>query len=209
MFISKKKPYFPISEELRQYLFKYERNTTLPVNYTDLNRFSDAFPLLDKNGKDTLWETVVYPQYGLEDLFHNLRIVYAILKTNGDMSVMEHVYVDRIDYCTFGNSKPFRIRVVNQYNDNYDYFYIKRADASRLYGLELEHLLSPNRMNFLVTNETLIEEHIAGLPGDTFVNSYMNRQEANKVRIAKEFIKFNERCSVLLLGDMRSYNFVV
>jgi hypothetical protein len=31
----------------------------------------------------------------------------------------------------------------------------------------------------------------------------------NKIRLAKEFVKFNERCFVRLLGDMRSYNFVV
>ncbi|MCB0546045.1 MAG: hypothetical protein KDD19_00565, partial [Phaeodactylibacter sp.] len=30
-----------------------------------------------------------------------------------------------------------------------------------------------------------------------------------QIRIAKEFIKFNERCFVRLLGDMRSYNYVV
>ena len=30
-----------------------------------------------------------------------------------------------------------------------------------------------------------------------------------KYRLAKEFVKFNERCFVRLLGDMRSYNFVV
>ncbi len=33
--------------------------------------------------------------------------------------------------------------------------------------------------------------------------------ETNKIRIAKEFVKFNERCFARLLGDMRSYNFVV
>ena len=31
----------------------------------------------------------------------------------------------------------------------------------------------------------------------------------NHIRLAKEFVKFNERCFVRLLGDMRSYNFVV
>jgi hypothetical protein len=209
LIISRKKPAYPIIDELRQYLFRYERDTSLPLAYNDLLRYADSFPLLDKNGKDTLWESIIFPQNAVGELYHNLTIVYAKLKTNGDMSVMEHLYVDRIDYCTFGNSNPFRIRVVNHYNDNYDYFYIKKADASRIYGLELEHLLSPNRINYLVHKETLIEEHIAGIPGDVFIEKYMKRPEANKVRIAKEFIKFNERCSVLLLGDMRSYNFVV
>ena len=33
--------------------------------------------------------------------------------------------------------------------------------------------------------------------------------DTNMIRFAKEFVKFNERCFVRLLGDMRSYNFVV
>ena len=113
-----------------------------------------------------------------------------------------------MDYCTFGNTKPFRIRIVNQYNDNHDYFYVKKADASRIYGLELEQLLSPNEINFHVDRDTLVEEHI-GVPGDDFIENYLNREDLNEVRLAKEFIKFNERCFVRLLGDMRAYNYVV
>jgi hypothetical protein len=78
-----------------------------------------------------------------------------------------------------------------------------------VYGLELEHILSPNRITFLTGNDTLVEEHIPGLPGDVFVRDYLNRSETNKIRLAKEFVKFNERCFIRLLGDMRSYNFVV
>ena len=111
--------------------------------------------------------------------------------------------------CTFGNTKPFRIRIVNQYNDNHDYFYVKKADASRLYGLELEQLLSPNEINFHIDGDTLIEEHIIGVPGDDFINNYLDHDDLNEVRLAKEFIKFNERCFVRLLGDMRAYNYVV
>ena len=108
-----------------------------------------------------------------------------------------------------GNSQPFRVRIVNRFNDNYDYFYVKRADASRLYGLELEHLLSPNSINFLVSGDTLIEEHIVGIPGDDFIRQHLTRPHLNQVRIAKEFVKFNERCFVRLLGDMRAYNYVI
>ena len=122
---------------------------------------------------------------------------------------MKHLYVDRIDYCHFGNSKPFRVRIVNKLNDNYDYFYVKRTDASRVYGLELEYILSPNRINFFIDGNTLIEEHIPGIPGDKFMQTYTNSPSFNKVRIAKEFVKFNERCFVRLLGDMRSYNYVI
>ncbi|WP_400191877.1 hypothetical protein [Hymenobacter sp. B81] len=207
--ISKKKPSYRISPPLRQYLQLYDRETTLPVSYADLRRSSGAFPLLDRQGKDTLWETVQYEPHTLLELSQGLTEVYALLKTDGDLSFSEHLLADRIDYCRFGNSNPFRVRIVNQFNDNYDYFYVKRADASRVYGLELEHLLSPNSINFLVTGDTLIEEHIAGIPGDDFIKTRLDRPHLNQVRIAKEFVKFNERCFARLLGDMRAYNYVI
>ncbi|EAY31124.1 hypothetical protein [Microscilla marina] len=207
--ISKKKPFFPISENLRTYLSGYGRHSEFSLNYNDLLRYTDTFPLEDRYGKDTLWETVIYPQYAVQELHSALSFIYAILKMDGDKTLSKHLYIDRIDYCRFANSKPFRIRVVNQFNDNYDYFYVKQADASRVYGLELEHILSPNRINYLVYKDTLIEEHIAGIPGDTFIETYLTRKDVNKVRIAKEFVKFNERCFVKLLGDMRSYNYVI
>jgi hypothetical protein len=48
---------------------------------------------------------------------------------------------------------------------------VKKADASRVYGLELEHLLSPNRLNFLTHGNTLIEEHIAASPATSSSNA--------------------------------------
>jgi hypothetical protein len=86
---------------------------------------------------------------------------------------------------------------------------VKFADASRIYGLELEHILSPFRMSYLVRENTLIEEHIAGIPGDMFIGDYLGRPDLNKVRVAKEFVKFAERCYLRLLGDMRAVNYIV
>ena len=209
MDISRKKPPYPITPALRQYLRAYDRDTQLPVTYADLRQFTGSFPLLDRAGKDTLWQTVFFEPQMLRELGQGLIEVYALLKTAGDLSFSEHLVADRIDYCEFGNSRPFRVRVVNQLNDNYDYFYVKQADASRLYGLELEHLLSPNSMNFLVSGDTLIEEHIVGIPGDDFIRQHLRQPHLNQVRIAKEFVKFNERCFVRLLGDMRAYNYVI
>jgi hypothetical protein len=144
----------------------------------------------------------------MEALKVDLKYVYALLKVHGDLSVVDHLYVDRIDFCGFGNSLPFRIRIVNSINDNPDYFYVKQADASRVYGLELEHLLSPNRLNYVTCGSTLVEEHVAGVPGDVFIERWLGNPQIKPVRIAKELVKFNERCFIRLLGDMRSYNFV-
>lgn len=206
---SKKKVVFPVSKGLEEYLKQYNRESTLPLQYEDLLQYDSSLPLLDLEGNDTLWETVYFMGPQEEDIHKALTYIYALLKTDGDTEVTRHLSVARIDYCTFGNSKPFRVRIINRLNDNYDHFYVKRADASRVYGLELEYLLSPNSLIYFVHGGTLIEEHIVGIPGDDFIKRGLETSTFNQIRIAKEFVKFNERCFVRLLGDMRSYNYVV
>ena len=207
-FPTRRKPSFPINAELRGYLRRYKRERELPVTYERLRAFQEVSPLVDDAGKPTLWDSVIYDASEMSRLNEDLKEVYAWLKVDGDLSVVSHLYVDRVDFCTFGNSTPFRIRIVNAYNDNQDYFYVKKADASRVYGLELEHLLSPNRLNFLTHGSTLVEEHVAGIPGDMFIEKWLGRSDPKPIRVAKELVKFNERCFIRLLGDMRSYNFV-
>lgn len=204
-----KKDLFPVGDKLKHYLHLYGREIDLPVAYKDLLNYRHSTSLRDKKGKLTHWETAVYDLREMEFLKEGLIKTYAALKTEGNFSFIKHLDVDRIDFCEFGNSTPFRIRIINRINDNYDHYYIKAIDASRIYGLELENLLSPNRITFLCHKNTLVEEHIPGIPGDVFLDDYMDLPETNKIRIAKEFVKFNERCFARLLGDMRSYNFVI
>jgi hypothetical protein len=206
---SRKKPMYPLNDKLRTYLKLHGREVKLPVSYSDLLHYTWSVPIKDKNGKDTHWEKTSYDSKQWEHIRDGLVKIYAVLKTEGDYSFTKHLDVARVDYCTFGNSHPFRIRIVNKFNDNYDHYYIKIADASRVYGLELEHILSPNRITFFTCDNTLVEEHIPGIPGDVFIQQMMDSPETNKIRLAKEFVKFNERCFVRLLGDMRSYNFVI
>ncbi len=207
--IQQKKLFYPVSDSFREYLVHYKRSANLPVHYENLLQSVDSYPLMNAKNEDTLWQTMVYDQHYGKEIFNGLKEIYVLLRSGGDKNILPNLYVDRVDYCTFGNTKPFRIRIVNQYNDNHDYFYVKKADASRLYGLELEQLLSPNEINFHIDGDTLIEEHIIGVPGDDFINNYLDHDDLNEVRLAKEFIKFNERCFVRLLGDMRAYNYVV
>ncbi|MFZ4058976.1 MAG: hypothetical protein ACOYKE_12605 [Ferruginibacter sp.] len=206
--ISKKKISFKVSKTFSKYLKRYGREIPLPVSYDTLKYFDSGMPVLDSNGKDTFWETVFFNPVLTTEIHNGLKRIYSYLKASGNTQAEEHLYIERIDYCLFGNSKPFRIKIVNTYNEVYDYFYVKVADASRVFGMELEHLISPNSLNFLIDNNTLVEEHISGVPGDMFIRQYLNRPEFNPKRIAKEFVKFNERCFIRLLGDMRSYNFI-
>ncbi|GEM53685.1 hypothetical protein [Empedobacter brevis] len=205
-----KKPIYPVSYELNLYLEKYHRTTKASIEYDDLMRFSGCVALEDKEGNDTHWLGVYYTDSEHQEIQDSLNRIYTYLHSDGDEESLPYLVVDSIDYCTFGNSKPFRIRVRNILNDNYTNFYIKKADASRIYGLELEDILSPHRINFLVYKNTLIEEHILGIPGDVFIKKYLDKcNDLEKNQIAKEFVKFNERCFIGLLGDMRSYNYVI
>ncbi len=208
--ISRKKPSFPINKALKDYLTKYDRIVEMPVFYDDLLRYKGAVELFDKAGNDTLWLSLYYSEFERKEIDNNLKKIYTLLHADGSEMSFSFLNIDSIDYCTFGNSKPFRIKIRNVLNDNYMYMYIKKADASRVYGLELEHLLSPDRINFLVHGDTLVEAHIQGIPGDVFMNEgYEHFSSRDQKQISKEFVKFNERCTIRLLGDMRSYNYVI
>jgi len=208
--IYKKKPAYPISNLLSDYLTEQGRNIKIPIFYDDLLRFQGAVEVFDENGKDTLWVSCYYAEYERDEIDLSLKQVYSILHSDGSDNIIPYLNIDSIDFCTFGNTKPFRVKVRNILNDNYIFLYVKKADASRIYGLELEDLLSPNHINFLVHKDTLIEEHISGIPGDIYISEYLDTiSEQDKRALAKEFVKFNERCFVRLLADMRSYNYVI
>ena len=208
--ISRKKPTYPINERLYNYLTRYNRNIKIPIFYDDLLRFSGSVTVYDKYDNDTLWIRVYYPEFEQKEIDLSLKRMYNILHGDGTDAVLEYLIVDEIDYCTFGNSKPFRVKIRNILNDNYAYIYVKKADASRVYGLEFEDILSPNRIHFLIHKDTLVEEHVLGVPGDMFMEeSLKNLPKVEKQRLSKEFVKFNERSTLRLLGDMRAYNYVI
>ena len=208
--MSKKKPAYEITNKLFDYLTHHGRNIKIPIYYDDLLRFQGVVAIYDTQGNDTLWVTTFYSEFERQEIDLSLKKMYSVLHADGNDILIPYLSIDSIDYCTFGNSKPFRVKVRNILNDNYIFLYIKKADASRIYGLELENLLSPNHINYLVHGNTLIEEHISGIPGDVFIENNLDEcSERDKKEIAKEFVKFNERCFVRLLGDMRSYNYVM
>jgi len=208
--ISQKKPAFPVNDQLYDYLTMYNRNIKIPVVYDDLLRFAGSIVVYDKNGDDTLWVRVYYAEHERDEIDMSLKRMYMILHGDGSEDSLPFITVDAIDYCTFGNSKPFRVKLRNILNDNHTYLYVKKADASRVYGLELEHILSPNSINFVIYKDTLIEEHVLGIPGDVFLAEHLEDVSVRgKKRLSKEFVKFNERCMIRMLGDMRAYNYVI
>lgn len=207
--ISKKKSVFPVGGSLRGYLSRYNRVRDGGIRFEDLGHYDSAVPLYDESDIDTHWSTLLYLGAKHKEVCDDLLTTYSILKSDGDLSAVSDLYVDRVDLCLYGNTLPYRVRIVNSLNDNFDYFYVKQVDANRVYGLELEHILSPSRINYFTYGNTLIEEHIIGMPASDFIDRAMPKSKFNLVRLAKEFVKFNERCFVRLLGDMHAGNFVV
>ena len=141
--IAFRKPIFPVSEALQQYLEKYNRTTKIKFLYEDLLRFSDNVRILDKDGKDTLWLGVLYSEYEFKEIEANLNKIYTLLHSDGDIATLPYLKVDTIDFCTFGNSKPFRIRVRNILNDNYTYFILNRQMLPEYSGWNLKICFSP------------------------------------------------------------------
>lgn len=206
--IGAKKALYKVRPALNDFLARNGRSAHSPIAYAELLRFEGLLPVRGADGRETLWSHVIFRPHEQADIHARLVEAYQLLVADG--RPIEHLNVAGVDLCPYGNSQPFRVKILNRINDNHDYYYVKRTDASRVYGLELEHLLSPYRMNYLVDGETLLEEHIIGVPGDVFiVDPSRYGGGVNKVRLSKEFVKFNERCFVRLLGDMRAYNFVV
>ena len=200
---------FPVNAAFREYLQQYRRDIEIPLHYSDLIMYSHADSLKDVRGKWTHWENAVYEPCQLEFLKAGLIKTYVILKQLSIPAPETQLDIEQIDFCEYGNSIPFRIKIINNHNRQTDFFYIKPADASRLYGLELEHLLTHNPVNFLCHQNTLVEEHIEGVPGDIFLLQNQPFSETEKIALASAFVQFNESCFARLLGDMRSYNFVV
>ncbi len=199
------KEVYPVSNRLQTYLQQYKKDTPLLVAYKELMHYEYSNAIKDANGKHTYWEKVVYEAALFEQLKQKLIALYRLLSKEDTAGIK----VISIDFCEYANSMPFRINLVNTIDNTENCFYIKSADASRIYGLELEQLLTHNRINFLYHQNTLVEEHIDGMPGDDFLALAEKLSDDEKKAVAIEFIRFNERCFARLLGDMRSYNFVV
>ena len=208
--VTSKKPFYSLSKYLHQYLEKYSRWHLKLLTYDELLFCS----VLEKeNGQviDNLsWVRVKFKEAQKKYIDLQLKKIYTALMSDGTSRGIQFLHIDCVDYCRYGNSNPFRVKIRNVLNDNYLYFYVKKMDSSRVYGLELEHLLSPDNVNYLAFSNTLIEEHIIGVPGTVFIkNRLASCSTSEKAQLAKEFVKFNERSLIRLLGDMRSDNYVI
>ena len=72
--ISKKKPFYPISNILKQYLIEFNRWMEIPISYDDLLRFQGSVVVYDEKDNDTLWSRVYYSDSDLKEIDYSSKI---------------------------------------------------------------------------------------------------------------------------------------
>ena len=166
--ISLKKPSYPVNDALKTYLQKFNRTIRLPIFYDDLLRFQGSVEVFDKNDRDTLWVRTYYNEFDRKEIDLNLKKIYTKLHSDGNETTIPLLNVDAIDYCTFGNSKPFRIKIRNILNDNYAYFYVKKADGTT----DFDGWCWPGSSMYLDVTSPVVRDWWAGKFGlDQYVGS--------------------------------------
>jgi len=204
-----KEKYFP-GPALQHYLLQQNRTASLGFCYADLQDYRYTDSLKDDRGKHTHWERVVYHSDRNSALHPRLVSAYFSLCEKAGIRITDPggLQITAIDFCEYANSMPFRITLTDRSGKS-DSFFVKQADASRIYGLELEHLLSHPDISFICMGDTLVEQEITGVFADTYLQGSGQLPQSEKRQAARAFAAFNLRCFVRLLGDMRSYNFVL
>ena len=69
--------FFQAEDGIRDLIVTGVQTCALPIY--DLLRFSDYMPVHDKEGKDTLWLNVYYPEFEHAEIEANLNKIYTLL----------------------------------------------------------------------------------------------------------------------------------
>lgn len=196
-----------VGDALGEYLQRHGCSSGCALRYAHLLDYSHTDSLCDAAGKHTHWERVTYHPRTEASLHRELINAYCSLAPLSDSFDRPSLHVSAIDFCEYANSMPFRITLSDGKAFS-DLIYVKEADASRIYGLELERLLSDAGLSFVWQADTLVERQISGRFGDEYLLDADHFNVGQKRSAALAFVAFNAACFARLLGDMRSYNFV-
>jgi len=123
------------------------------------------------------------------------------------MTQLEIVSIERIDYA---DKKPLRFNV--QFPGKVRRFFFAKPfnseDVGRIFGLELEHLLSPYKFDYSVGGQAIYEDGIEGMEARDFLFA-SGIKTASDPAFLEELVRLDYRCQTMLVGDMHSYNYLV
>jgi len=96
----------------------------------------------------------------------------------------------------YGRTCPLRVKVFFS-NDFEKTFYAKILDEKRLFGIELENMLSPYKYEYSASGGGIYEDEVPGIE-QSRINSDTKRDNA----YLEELAKLDYRAFVMLLGDL-------
>jgi len=192
--------------DLFKYLTQHHKASSLP-SYHDMRECVDYEREVDEEDPG-LEELFVVPES--RDEFHQAVRQVASHLWGGEAhppELFQNLSVVSVHEYTYADHKPLRIEVMLPGAVTHT-FYAKPFNERRLYGLELEHLLSPYKYDYSVSGEAIFEDHIMGTDAKDFMEAYRGYPYRNP-DFAEEMLRLDFRTRAFLLGDMHDQNYII
>jgi hypothetical protein len=194
-----------IENRVAEYLKKYSNFANLP-EYTELRDGLEPKERIEMNHSDNSVITQLEIPYSL--LKEKTNLVRSIAsKLWGGNEKIERIFsemeIDSIEEISYADTKPLKVTV--EFSGRLErVFYAKPFDERRLFGLELENLLSPYKYTYSVGDGAIYEDEIHGIEA-----MEIDGETENDKNYLEEVVGLDYRCYVMLLGDMHDQNYIV
>lgn len=186
-------------EKILNYLGKHCRFTTLPTLVElkaglDIDRFAAAEAGLEAQFIVPMAVPKAIKEKKLEQV---KKIASHLWGGNDDIKRVFH----KIDGMTcheliYGRTNPLRVKV-HFGNHTEKVFYAKELDEKRLFGIELEDILSEHKYNYSASGGAIYEDEVKG---DEIYR--LSNEARNDVSFLEEMAKLDYRAFLMLLKDL-------
>ncbi len=189
-----------------EYLGNYCRFTNLP-SYKEIREglISSRRKVFLEHSDESYITPLIIPEEIIDEKSSIIKRVASHLWGGNDKveKLFKELEIKSIEEMSYADTKPLRIRL--NFSDKLEeVFYAKKFDERRLFGLELENLLSQYKYNYSASGGGIYEEEIKG------VEAIEIAENTRKERIyLEELVKLDYRSFVMLLGDMHNQNYLI
>ena len=201
-------------QKVVSYLTKFCKFSNLP----SFEEFKEGFEPDDEKYRDSELDglerefepTELYINFTSMSEKNNLASKIASHLWGGESQTLDFfkdIKITDVVEMSYADHKPLKVSV-NLKGGIEKVFYAKPFDERRLAGLELVHLLSPDKYNFSASGEAIYEDEIPGIEAEEFEANYKGDPFKNESYVS-ELVKLDFLTQLLLLGDMHKRNYLV
>lgn len=182
-----------------EYLSRHYRISSLPA-YDD---FRDLLERPDSHGPNERVQLIIPAQARARTNSLSRQVSAFLWGREVNQEQLRALEVRTAELIPYADNEPVRVEVASDVLEPRA-FYAKPFGEQRMFGLELEHLVS-RPYNFVVSGSGIFEEEVPGIEGVTMEKADERLDEA----YVRECARFEARCQALLFGDMHEYNWLV